>query len=85
MEVTFEALDVRLVNTCGKLLQTMLDAAKARGGVDLAEKINTITEARLVVHAQGDWLQVDLVMPDAAGGPVLLLGLTATLEAPVCH
>lgn len=83
-EVTFEELDAHLASTCGRVLKTMLDAASARAGVDLAARIAGLTEARLVIHAHGDMLQVDLVAPAGDGKAVLLLGLTAMSEVAPC-
>jgi len=83
-ELTFEELDVRLVGLCGEALKALLHAAQARSGADLAARIEKLGEAKLVIHANGELLQVDLVAPDAEGRAVLLLGLTAMTEASPC-
>lgn len=77
-ETTFEELDARLASLCAEALKTLLRSAAARSGGGLAERIATLHEARLVIHANGNLLHVDLVVPDANGGAELLLGLTAT-------
>lgn len=83
-ELTFEELDARLAGVCGEALKALLHAAQARSGADLAARIEKLSEAKLVIHANGELLQVDLVAPDAEGRPVLLLGLTAMTEASPC-
>jgi hypothetical protein len=83
-ETTFEELDARLTSLCGEALKTLLRSAAARSGGGLAERIATLQEARLVIHANGNLLQVDLVAPAANGGAELLLGLTAVAEEQAC-
>lgn len=84
-EITFEELDARLAAVCGEALKTLLRSAEARADADLAARIRSLSEAKLVIHANGDTLQVDLVAPDAAGRAVLLLGLTAMTEVSPCE
>lgn len=79
-ELSWEELDGRLAAMCGQILTTILNAAARRAEPALAERIAALGEARLVVHARGEVLQIDLLAPGENGSTDLLLGLTARSE-----
>lgn len=84
-EITFEKLTAQLAAAVGQLLQTMIDAAKAQTtSDDLAAYLDTMQEAKLLIHANGGHLRVELLAPGPDGAVVQLFGFEAESEAPPC-
>ncbi len=69
--LTIDALDAELANTCAQLLKMTLTAAQAHAAYDqkpqLADSIGRLNEARLIVHALGHDLEIELLAPAADG------------------
>lgn len=81
-ETSLAELDAELANTCARLLKMTLTAAQAHAAHDrtpqLVDGIGRLAEARLIVHALGHDLDIQLLAPAGDGdGTVQLFRLSA--------
>lgn len=70
-EVTLERMNTELVNQCAQFLKMVLTAAQAHaahgGKTRLFDYIGKMDEARLVIHALGNDIEVELLAPANEG------------------
>ena len=81
-ETTLDEMDAELANTCAQLLKMTLTAAQAHAAHDgkpqLVDSIGRLAEARLIIHALGHDLEIELLAPAADGsGTVQFFRLSA--------
>ena len=78
---TLDELDAELAKNCALLLKMALTAAQAHAAnaqnSQLADSIGRLAEARLIVHARGHDLAIELLTPAEDGGTVQLFRLAA--------
>lgn len=84
-EITFEKLTAKLAVAAGQFLQTTITAARAQAGNgDLAAYLDVVQEIKLLLHAHGGHLRVELLAPGRDGQVVQLFAFEAESEARPC-
>jgi len=86
-DITLDEMDAELANTCARLLSMVLTAAQAHAAINqnpqLADSIGRLGEARLIVHALGHDLEIELLAAAADGsGTVQFFRLNANSTPP---
>lgn len=81
-----DRIEAKIAGSAAQLLQTVLQAARTRvAGTSLADNIDNLKAARLVVTAVGPEVTVQSFAPDGQGNEVLLISFTAEETGGVCH
>jgi len=86
----FNKMNDELANVCAQVLKMTLTAAQAHAARDekplLFDSIGRLNEARLVVHALGNDLEIELLAPAADGkGTECFFRLPASAPPPWLH
>ncbi len=80
-----EQLIAKLAAACGQMLQAAISAARSQtDNDDLIVYLDSAQELKLLLHANGGRLRVELLAPGPDGAVVQLFGFEAESEAPPC-